>query len=255
MIRELWALYEREVKKTYRNVAVVFIMVVQPIMWLVFFGNSLSGSPSSFLQGFFRTSNYVAFLLPGQLSTTMLFTGMFGSMSIIQDKRFGYMKRLLVTKAPREAIFLSKVLGSTTRGLIQAPIMIAVGLAFGVTIPFNPLGIFEWILGLIMLGIGISSLYSIITMKSADWQTPNVVANMVNLPLMFSSTSIFPSTLFPWWMKGLSEVNPLTYSSNIGRAVVLGSQFNPMNLVFLLVFCLVMLTGGFLACRKWLTAE
>jgi ABC-2 type transport system permease protein len=255
VITELWGLYSRETKKTYRNFAVLFVTLVQPIMWLAFFGSSFSDTPKQFLQGFFHTSNYIAYLLPGELSTSMLFVGMFSSLSLIQDKRFGYLKRLLVTKAPKSSIFLSKVLGATTRGLIQVPVVFATALAFGVNLPLNPLGLTESVLALVFLGLGLSSVYVMITMRSADWQTPGAVSNFINLPLMFSSTALFPKTFFPSWMQYLSDVNPISFSANIGRAYVLSGDPNWTYLAYLAAFVTLMIALGASLSRKWLTAE
>src|SRR3989442_7776175 len=93
-------------------------------MWLAFFGSSFSGASPALVQQIFHTSSYIAFLLPGVLATSMLTVGMFGSMSTIQDKRFGFMKRILLTPTTKATVYLSKVLGSTTRRLVQIPVMI-----------------------------------------------------------------------------------------------------------------------------------
>jgi ABC-2 type transport system permease protein len=255
MIKETWALFVREVKKTFRNKAVVGMMIVQPIMWLVFFGSSFSHVPSSFLSSFFHTTNYIAFLLPGELAASMIFVGMFSSMSMIQDKRFGFLKRILVTKAPKESVFFGKVFGAATRGLLSIPIMMLVSLAFGVVFHLNILSLVVWILGLLLLGVGMASIYSIITMRSNDWQTPGVVSNLINLPLMFSSTALFPSTIFPQWMRDISSVNPLSFAAGLGRSFVLNTAPNFLFLLYLVIFCFLFLGIGAFLSRRWLKAE
>ncbi len=224
-------------------------------MWLIFFGSSLGNIPSSFLQTFFHTNNYVAFLLPGELSTGMLFVGMFSSMSLIQDKRFGYLKRILVTKTPKAAVFLSKVLGATTRGLLQIPVMLITATFFGVRYPDDLVGFSETILAIVLLGLGLSSAYVMITMRSQDWQTPGVVSNFINLPLMFSSSALFPRSFFPFWMQDLSDVNPISYSADIGRSFVLEGDPNIMYVLYLVIFAVVMLSIGIVMSRRWLVAE
>lgn len=255
MLSQLWGLYIREVTRTYRNRAVLLMTFIQPVMWLVFFGSSLGNMPSSFLESFFHTNSYVAFLLPGELSTGMLFVGMFSSMSLIQDKRFGYLKRILVTSTPKAAVFLSKVLGATTRGLFQIPVMLVTATFFGVKYPDDPIGFTETILAIVLLGLGLSSAYVMITMRSNDWQTPGVVSNFINLPLMFSSSALFPRSFFPFWMQDLSDVNPISYSANIGRSYVLSGDPNAIYVVYLVIFAAVMLSLGIIMSRRWLVAE
>src|SRR5207247_9691499 len=108
-----------------RNPWVLAITFVQPFMWLAFFGSSFGGAPPNLVETIFHTSSYIAFLLPGVLSTSMLTVGMFGSMSTIQDKRFGYMKRILLTPTSKATVYLAMVLGATARRLVQRPVMIA----------------------------------------------------------------------------------------------------------------------------------
>jgi ABC-2 type transport system permease protein len=254
-LKQLWGLYLREVTRTYRNRAVLLMTFIQPVMWLVFFGSSLGNLPASFLNTFFHTNNYVAFLLPGELSTGMLFVGMFSSMSLIQDKRFGYLKRILVTKTPKAMVFLSKVFGATTRGLLQVPVMLATATLFGVRYPNDPVGFLETILAIVFLGLGLSSAYVMITMRSQDWQTPGVVSNFINLPLMFSSSALFPRSFFPGWMQYLSDVNPISYSANVGRSFVLEADPNFIYVLYLLIFATIMMSCGIVMSRRWLVAE
>lgn len=122
-------------------------------------------------------------------------------------------------------------------------------------LPADPVGFAEWIVGLILLGVGFSSLYLIVTMRSADWQLPNVIANLINLPLMFSSTALFPLSFYPTWMKYLSDVNPITYSAELGRDVILNGDPIAMYLFYLFVFAVAMLFIGFLVAKKYLTPE
>src|SRR2546425_2745392 len=159
-------LYAREVLRTFRNPWVLVITFVQPFMWLAFFGSSFSGASPALVQQIFHTSSYIAFLLPGVLATSMLTVGMFGSMSTIQDKRFGFMKRILLTPTTKSTGYLSKVLGSTSRGLIQIPVMIAAAAVFGVSFAGNPLMWAGWILGIFLLGLGMSCFFLAVTASS-----------------------------------------------------------------------------------------
>jgi len=257
MLEAFNGLLKREVMRSFRSFGAIIMMVLQPIMWLIFFGSSLSGLPSQVLQNFFGVSNYVAYLLPGQLSVSMLFIGFFSSMSLIWDKRFGFLRKILVTPAPKEAITISKILGAAIRGLAQVPIMILVSIPLGVNIPFNPIGIACWILGLFLLGIGFSSIFMLISISSSDWQTPQIVANAINLPLMFTSTSLFPRTFFPEWMKVISSFNPLSYTADLGRAVINNEPVSTYltHLAYLAIFALVFLVISILITRKYLKAE
>lgn len=260
-LSESWSqfsgLFAREIIKTFRNPWVLAITVLQPFMWLAFFGSSFSGLSCQYLQLVFHTTtcSYIEFLLPGVLATSMLTIGMFGAMSMIQDKRFGYMKRVLITPARRSTVFLAKALGATSRGLVQFPVMIAAAAAFGVAYGLSPIMWVGWILCLFLLGLGFSSLYLTVTASSTDWQTPGVLSNFITMPLMFSSTALFPAANFPWWMQDISYVNPVTYAALFGRDALIDGVAQWGFLGLLVAFAAVMVTLGMFVYTYWLRVE
>ena len=249
-------LFAREILRTFRIPCVLVITIVQPFMWLAFFGSSFAGAPTQFLAALIGPGHtYIAFLLPGTLSTSMLGIGMFGSMSTIQDKRFGFMKRILITPTSKFTIFLSKALGATARGLVQIPVMIVAALAFGVRFPLDPVGWAAGVAGLCLLALGFSCLFLGMTATSTDWQTPGVIGNFITMPLMFSSSALFPSSNFAWWMRDIAAVNPVTFSALLGRGFLFGGGLEWSNLGYLAIFAMAMLVvSGFVASR-WLRVE
>jgi ABC-2 type transport system permease protein len=251
---QFWGLYARELLRTFRNPFVLLITIVQPFMWLAFFGSGFAKYAAD-LASVYGTSNYIEFLLPGVLSTSMLTVGMFGSMSTIQDKRFGFMKRILITPTSKGVVFLSKALGSATRGLIQIPVMVAAALVFGVRFDLSPLDWAVWVVGLLLVAIGFCSMFLAITASSTDWQTPGVVSNFITMPLMFSSAALYPSAGFPSWMKAISEVNPISYSASLGRHLVLGGTIEWTGFGYLALFAAVMGAIGYFVSSRWLKVD
>src|SRR3989454_3007710 len=248
-------LYARELLRTFRNPWVLVITFVQPFMWLVFFGSSFSGASPGFVQSVFHTNSYIAFLLPGVLSTSMLTVGMFGSMSTIQDKRFGFMKRILLTPTTKSTVYLSKVLGSTSRGLIQIPVMILAAALFGVTFQGDPIMWAGWILGIFFLGLGMSSFFLAVTASSTDWQTPGVLSNFITMPLMFASGALLPLANFPAWMQAIASVNPVSFSALLGRGIVVFGTVDWSYLGYLALFAVGMLVAGTAIASRYLKAE
>jgi len=253
MRSQFWGLYVREVLRTFRNPFVVLVTLVQPFMWLAFFGSSFNNLAAA--SGKFGSGSYFAFLLPGTLSTSMLSVGMFGSMSTIQDKRFGFMKRILITPTSKPTIFLSKAFGAATRGLVQVPVMVAAAIVFGVKFPLSPVEWAAWVSALFLVAIGFSSMFLSITAPSTDWQTPGVVSNFITMPLMFASASLFPSTYFPSWMQAISNVNPITFSAELGRSFLLQTSVDWLNLGYLGIFAVIMTIVGFFVSARWLKVE
>jgi ABC-2 type transport system permease protein len=252
-------LYLRELLRTFRNPWVLVITIVQPFMWLAFFGSSFANVPGGLasLDIILHThiQSYTQFLLPGVLSTSMLSIGMFGAMSTIQDKRFGYMKRILLTPTSKSTVYLSKALGSATRGLVQIPVMVVAALAFGVQFNGDPLMWAGWVLALVFLGLGFSCLFLAVTASSTDWQTPGVIANFITMPLMFASNALFPSANFPTWMQVIANWNPVSYAALFGRGIVVDGTAQWSYLGYVALFAFVMVICGTLVARKYLKIE
>ncbi|MGB6500826.1 MAG: ABC transporter permease [Thermoplasmata archaeon] len=255
---QFYGLYARELIKTFRNPLVLIITLVQPFMWLAFFGSSFASVPLSSLDALLHAppgTGYLQFLLPGVLSTSMLSIGMFGSMSTIQDKRFGFMKRVLLTPTGRSTVYLSKALGSATRGMVQIPVMIAAALVFGVRFQGDPLMWAGWLLGLVLLGFGFSAFFLAVTASSTDWQTPGVISNFITMPLMFASGALFPSQNYPSWMQAIAHVNPVGFSALLGRGVIVNGTANWLYLGYLGIFAALMVGVGTLVASKYLKVE
>lgn len=250
-------LYARELLKTFRNPFVLVFTLVQPFMWLAFFGSSFSAVPIPYLEVLLHTQiqSYLQFLLPGVLATSMLSIGMFGAMSTIQDKRFGFMKRILITPTSKTTVYLTKALGSATRGVVQIPVMILAAFVFGARLAGDPLLWAAWVLGLVLLGFGFSCLFLAITASSTDWQTPGVVANFITMPLMFASGALFPAANFPPWMQTIAAYNPVSYAALFGRGIVLDGTANWAYLGYLALFAAVMAIVGTAIASRYLKVE
>lgn len=250
-------LFARELLRTFRNPWVLVITIVQPFMWLAFFGSSFANVPLTALESLLhiQIQSYLQFLLPGVLATSMLGVGMFGAMSTIQDKRFGYMKRILLTPTSKTTVYLSKALGSATRGLVQIPVMIVAALAFGVQLHGDPLMWAGWFLSLVFLALGFSFLFLAVTASSTDWQTPGVISNFLMMPLMFASGALFPTSNFPSWMATIANWNPVTYAALFGRGVVVSGTADWFYLGYVAIFAGLMALAGTLVARKFLKVE
>lgn len=255
---QFYGLYAREVLKTFRNPLVILITLVQPFMWLAFFGSSFAQVPLPYLDKLLNApagTGYIAFLLPGVLATSILSVGFFGSMSTIQDKRFGFMKRILLTPTSKATVYLAKVSGSATRGMVQIPVMVLAAYVFGVRFQGDALMWAGFVLGLVLAGFGFSAMFLALTASSTDWQTPGVISNFITMPLMFASGALFPATNYPWWMQDIANFNPVGFAAILGRGVLVYGNPVWANLWYLAVFALLMLGVGTLVSSRYLKVE
>jgi len=124
----------RELKHWYRVRVQVLMTLIQPIVWLGLFGQAFNIGglvPAQMVPAFFSGApDYFSFMALGMLAVNALFTCMFSGMSIVWDRRFGFLNKLKVAPIPRGAIPLSRIMATVIRSLIQVIIVFGIALAF-----------------------------------------------------------------------------------------------------------------------------
>ena len=227
----LWALTNRELKKWYKAPVIFLLSIIQPILWMGLLGKAMNigaiftgtsfplpqlnpqltpqqlqqlgvyfnGLQSSIMQGAFNTTDYFSFMAVGMIAFTALFTTMFSGMSVVWDRRLGFLNKVLSTPVSRAVIIFSKVLSATLRSMFQAGIIIVIAVAFGLQFGanftlLNILGVFGI---MFLVCVGLSSIFIAITIRSTRIETPMAVVNLINLPLMFASNAFFPTKFMP----------------------------------------------------------
>jgi ABC-2 type transport system permease protein len=289
----LWALTNRELKKWYKTPTVFILTLIQPIIWLGLLGNALNlrglvdvGSftippqvisqlqltPTQVtgLQGFFSgigdaimtstfgTTSYISFMAVGMIAFTALFTTMFSGMSVVWDRRLGFLNKALSTPVSRAVIILSKVLSATLRSMFQASIIliIAVPLGFQFGAAFTPLSILGVFAFLFLICMGLSSLFITINIRSTRIETPMAVMNLLNLPLTFASSAFFPIERMPEWLQAVAKVNPLSYTMNGMRQLLINPTIDYSQLAiqyaYVGLFALVLTTIGIVLSWRFL---
>jgi ABC-2 type transport system permease protein len=181
----------------------------------------------------FGTGDYFSFMAIGMISFTVMFTTMFSGMSIVWDRRLGFLNKVLSTPVSRGAIIFSKVLNSSFRAMFQATLILIIavllGLQFGPT--FNPLNILGVYAAVFLLSVGLSSLFLALALRSTRQETQMAVVNLINLPLMFASNVFFPASMMPNWLQAIANVNPVSYLTDALRQLTV-LEMNPPALMF-----------------------
>lgn len=223
----LWALTNRDLVKWYKNPIQLIVSLIQPAVWLGLFGNAFNlGSlvPAAEFQAGFGATNYISYLGAGMLAFIILFTAAFSGMSVVWDRRFGFMNKALSTPVGRGSIVIGKILQSTIRSLIQAAIVLAIAVALGMnTAHFSVLTLSGAFVLLFLMSFGLSSLFVMLALKSSDWQTQMALINLLNLPLLFASNAMLPVAIMPSWLQTVVRYNPVSYAVDGVRQLLLGS--------------------------------
>ncbi len=263
----LFALTGREIKKWYKNPFVLFISLIQPIIWMGLFGKAMnlsalaggSTAAQAYFVNTFGVKDYFSFMAVGMLAFVVLFATMFSGMSIVWDRRLGFLNKILSTPASRGSIIMSKVFIAVIRALVQAGIVliaaVLLGLEFGTNFtPITLLGVFG---ALFLMSIGLSALFVAIAIRSTKWETQMAIMNLLNLPLLFASDALFPTSLMPSWLQDVARVNPVTYGVDAARQFILLSSFNWTSLtndfLFLGIFAGVCSAIGIVLSWRYLT--
>ncbi len=277
----LWALTNRELAKWYKAPVILIISLIQPIVWLAFFGKSMNFATmftsglnipglnipkqvideiaSEVLKANFGTTDYFSFLAVGMLSFITLFTSLQSGMSIVWDRRLGgVLSKLLTTPVPRGGnIVMAKVLNSMIRSLVQATIVLIIAMLLGMSLnpSLNPLDILGAYAALALMSMGFASLFVTLALRSTSWESQMAIMNLLNMPLMFASNSFYPVKSMPWWLKPIAYVNPLTYVNDINRQLLLGvTGYNLLlDFTYLIAFAAIFSIIGIVLSWRYLS--
>jgi ABC-2 type transport system permease protein len=264
----LWALTNRDLKKWYQNPIVLFIGIIQPILWLALLGKAMnigamftasslpalptlnppltlaqlgvlgkyfSGMQGNIMQSTFGTSNYFSFMAMSMVAFVTVFTTAFVGMSVVWDRRLGFMNKVLSTPVSRSVIITSKVISASIRSVFQAGIVTVIAFILGLQLganftAFSILGVFAMVF---LIGFGLSSLFTAITLRTTRMETPQAIFNLVTLPLMFASSAYFPTKLMPNWLQAIASVNPISYTIDaVRRLMIFSDGYGPLPLDF-----------------------
>ncbi|MGA2625805.1 MAG: ABC transporter permease [Candidatus Bathyarchaeia archaeon] len=256
----LWALTHRDLRKWYKNPIQLFISLIQPVVWLGLFGKAMNfgafvsgaggtqAQQNAIMLNMFGTTSYFSFLACGMLAFVILFTAAFSGMSVVFDRRFGFLNKVLSTPVSRGTIVMAKVLQSVGRALTQAAIVLLIAVVLGMdTSHFTILGVFGAFSIMFLMAIGLSSLYVMLALRSTDWQTQMAIINLLNLPLVFASNALFPTKLMPTWLQYVVKINPVSYANDAARQLLLGAlglNSLAMDFGYLLAFAIILSTTG-----------
>lgn len=210
------------------------------------------------MQNTFGVADYFSYMAIGMVSMIVITTAMFSGMSIVWDRRLGFLDKVLSTPVSRAAIIFAKILNATLRAMFQATIILALAYIFGLQVSstftlLNMLGVYAAIL---LLGIGLSSAFLAFSLRSTRMERPMQIINLIMMPLMFASNTFFPTSLMPEWIQAIARVNPLTYLTDAIRQLIilpLNTSALIIDFIYLGIFATVLSTMGILLSWKYLT--
>jgi ABC-2 type transport system permease protein len=185
------------------------------------------------MRNIFGVGDYFSYMSVGMISFIVMFTTMFSGMSIVWDRRLGFLNKVLSTPVSRGAIIFSKVLNASLRAMFQATIILALAVLFGLQVSstFSPIYILAVYAAIFLLCLGLSSVFLAVALRSTKWETQMAIVNLINLPLMFASNTFFPISQMPSWIQAIAQVNPISYLTDAIRRLTV-MEFNASAVMF-----------------------
>ena len=247
LVLPAWTLWRREVVRFYRMRSRVVGVIASPILFWLVIG---SGFGSTMHTGAGGGQRYLEYFFPGALIMIVLFTSIFTMMSVIEDRREGFLLSVLVSPASRSAIVLGKVLGGATLATLQGLIFLAFAPAIGVRMRLLDTSLA--VLAIFLVAFSLTALGFAIAWRLDSTQAFHAIINLFLIPLWLVSGALFPLSGASGWIRAIMLANPLTYGVealraalfNVGTRTATGFSMT-FSLDILGVFALVMFAAAF----------
>ncbi|MBA3757566.1 ABC transporter permease [Candidatus Saccharibacteria bacterium] len=214
----IYILWHRQMKRYIRSRSRIAGAIGQPLLFLMALGYGLGAVYEKAGEG-----DYLQFLVPGIIVQTLLFSGVFWGIQILFDKRFGFLKEMLVAPVSRTRILLGNALGGATISLIQALLVFGISFALGFRIDNWAMVPLAFAI-MLVLSVTLTSFGAAIASMVDDFQGFQGINNFLIFPLFFLSSALYPLTDVPRVLQIISSVNPLTYSVDGLRWALLGQS-------------------------------
>ncbi|HWN59883.1 MAG TPA: ABC transporter permease [Streptosporangiaceae bacterium] len=216
-LRAVSIVWRRELIRFRRDKLRAITSLIQPLLFLLVLGTGLSSlAKGSMPPGV----SFKAFIFPGVLAMSVLFTAIFSAASIVWDREFGFLREMLVAPVSRSAIVTGKILGGATIATFQGIVMLALaGLA---DVPYNPVLFLILVGELLLLAFTLTAFGVMMAARIKQIQAFMALTQLFVLPLFFLSGALYPLNGLPAWLTVLTRIDPLTYIVDPMRAAVFG---------------------------------
>lgn len=235
-------LWQRELVRFWRQKSRILGVVASPLIFWLFLGYG---------------SNDLAKYYSGTLVLIVMFSSIFSTISIIEDRREGFLLSMLVSPAPRTSLVLGKILGAATLAWVQ-------GLVFLIFAPlagFHPgaSGILTLALYIFLIAFTLTAFGFTLAWKMESTAGFHAIMNLVLFPMWIVSGAVFPMATAHGWIKALMWVNPMTYCVSLLNNALRMTNAMPgetTSLAITAAFGLLLLAAsGAMAARKTAKSE
>lgn len=205
----------RELRRFFRQRTRIIGALGQPVLFWILFGAGLGGSFR--MPGAAASAGYASYFLPGVAVMILLFTAIFSTISIIEDRREGFLQAVLVSPIPRSSLVLGKILGGCILAVLQALIFVGVAPLLASLGAVSPVSMHlpwtTWLLAtawMALIAFLLTSLGYLIAWPMDSTQGFHAVMSVFLMPMWLLSGAFFPVPE-SGWLAWIMRANPLTY--------------------------------------------
>ena len=220
MLLAVTTLWKRELVRFLRQRSRIFGTLATPLFFWLLLGSGLGSS--------FRASgapdgiNYLEYFYPGTILLIVLFTTIFSSLSIIEDRKEGFLLSVLVAPISRSAIVLGKILGGSTLAFLQGFLLLLLAPLAGISLDLEKILTASAVL--LMVSLCLSGLGFAAAWKTESMQGYHTVMNVLLFPMWLLSGAVFPAEGAFSWVRWIMVLNPVTYALSLLRHTLYDSS-------------------------------
>jgi ABC-2 type transport system permease protein len=220
LVRQSWVIFtSRYLRELYRQPAVIFMALLQPIIWLLLFGalfKKVAEIPG------FGTGNYVTYLTPGVVIMTAMFGSSWTGMSYIEDMQTGVLDRFLTAPVGRSALTAAMLAYQAITTIVQSLIIIGIGWAMGAAFPGGAVGLAALLGVSVLIALAMAGLSNGFALLTRQREALIGASTILVLPLTFLSGAFLSLRLVPGWIANVARYNPVNWAASAGRIAIQG---------------------------------
>lgn len=237
-----YTLWQREIVRFLRQRSRVIGALGPPVLFWYLIGSGLGRS----FQGGVGGATYLQYFFPGTVVLITLFTAIFSTISVIDDRHAGFLQSVLVAPLSRVTLVVGKILGGATLAFGQAGLFLLLARTADITIPLASLPIV--LLCLALLSISLTGLGFVLAWLLDSTQGFHAIMNLLLIPMWLLSGALFPASGAARWIRWVMAVNPISYGLSTlqrhcivnGLPVSVGGTSDATGILILVGFTILM---------------
>lgn len=250
--RGAWVIFLKHMRAFSTNSMEIGGTLGWPILWVMTFGVGMERmvTPTA-LDG---AGSYLAFITPGIIALTALSGAVNAGMALLEEKIKGVLKEYFVAPIPRMSILLASTGSGLVKTLIQSAIILLLSLLFGARITAGVAGLLGAIFFLLLYVLAFVGFSNGMAARSKSVGGYHMILFVLNLPLLFLSSALYPLSSLPGWMRNAALANPTTYAVDAMRHMLYGVGEIPLwlSLGVLIAFAALCTLFGLRSFRRLL---